>query len=473
MIPIEVRDRAKANLAKRHLYDFCKLMFPKFFIADRQYLKEICYKIEDYINNSSKHFLILNAPPRFGKSITAQCTSCWLFGKNPSCRIMTGSYNERLASVFSKNVRNIIQTEKVDKNIVYSDIFPDTKVKYGEAAAQMWSIDGQGQTSYLATSPNGTATGFGCEYLIVDDLIKNAEEAYNENALDDMYSWFVNTMLSRLEGQRKCIIIMTRWAENDLAGRILKAFSDECELITYKAQLDDGTMLCPSILDEHSFNFLKQEMNEDILQANYNQQPIDVGGRLYNEFKIWEERPDGVVKNFTDTADTGSDYLCSINYIVYENEAYITDLVFTDKPMEYTEQAVSDLLFRDSVNESVIESNNGGRGFARNVERLLKETHNTNKTVISSQPQTHNKESRILASSAWVQNHVYMPKGWRNRFPEFYQQVMSYQRKGKNAHDDSVDVLASIFESVTNDRKMQFFSDYGEVGQDRVFQLLD
>ena len=140
--------------------------------------------------------------------------------------------------------------------------------------------------------------------------------------------------------------------------------------------------------------------------------------------------------------------------------------------METTEPAVADLLFRDEVNEAVIESNNGGRGFARNVERLLKEKHNTNKTIITSQPQTHNKESRILASSAWVQNHVYMPFGWKNRFPKFYQQVMSYQRKGKNAHDDSVDVLAAIYESITNDRKIQIFTDESN-GRNRVYQLLD
>lgn len=472
-IPEYVQLRAKRQLAKRHLYDFCCLMFPKFYQKDRTYLKDMCYKIENFIMNSDKHFLIINAPPRHGKSITAQCASAWLFGRNPEYRIMTGSYNERLASIFSRNVRNMIQTVKIGDNIVYSDIFPETRVKFGEASAQMWSIDGQSQVSYLATSPNGSSTGFGCECLFCDDLIRSAEEAYNENALEDTYSWFINTMLSRLEGKRKCIIIMTRWAEKDLAGRIINAFKDDLELITYKAQNDDGTMLCDSILDAKSYEFLKQEMNEDILQANYNQKPIDIGGRLYNDFKVWEERPDGVIKNYTDTADTGSDFLCSIDYIVYENEAYITDLVFTDEAMETTERAVADLYFRDNVSEATIESNNGGRGFARNVERLLKETHNTNKTIISTKAQTHNKESRILASSAWVQNHVYMPFGWKNRFPKFYQQVMSYQRKGKNAHDDSVDVLAAIYEDITDNRRVQIFTNDDYNGQDRIYQLLN
>lgn len=438
----------KLERARLSFWYFCQLMHPNFFKSEREYLHDMADKIEEFVEKSPKHFLVINAPPRHGKSLTAGDLTGWLFGREPSTRIMTASYNERLASIFSRSVRNMIQTEKVGDHIVYSDVF-DTEVKYGEAAAQMWTIEGQTQVSYLATSPGGTATGFGCDYLICDDLVRSAEEAYNENALDDTWSWFTNTMLSRLEGRRKAIIIMTRWGEKDLAGRIIDAFGDDVELIAYRAQKEDGTMLCDEILSAKDYEFLKQEMNVDIVEANYNQKPIDVTGRLYGEFKEWEDLPKGEMFNYTDTADTGTDFLCSINYTVYENEAYITNLVFTDAPMERTESEVADLLFTGEVSKAVIESNNGGRGFARNVERLIKETFKSNKTVITSQTQTHNKESRILASSAWVQNHVYMPKGWRTRFPEFYKQVMSYQRKGKNAHDDSVDVLAAIYESIT------------------------
>ena len=222
---------------------------------------------------------------------------------------MTASYNERLASTFSKNVRNIIQTKKVGERVVYSDIFPGVSVQYGDASAQMWTLEGQNQTSYLATSPNGTATGFGCNFLICDDLIKNAIEAYNENVLNDIWSWFTDTMLSRLEGQKKVIVIMTRWAKGDLAGRILEAFPDEVELITYQACNDQGIMLCDDILNTKDYNFLKREMSLDIFEANYNQKPIDIKGRLYSEFKEWEKKPEGEVKNYTDTADTGSDFL--------------------------------------------------------------------------------------------------------------------------------------------------------------------
>jgi len=463
---------AKMELARRHLYDFCQVLFPTFYKDERSYLKEFCESVENFINDKDKRFLIINMPPRHGKSLTDQCLTAWLLGRDPTCRVMTASYNEDVASVFSKNVRNTIQTEKIGERVVFFDMFPKTKVKYGDASAKKWTIDGQSQTSYLATSPNGTATGFGCDYLICDDLIKSAEEAYNETALDNTYQWFVNTMLSRLEGQKKCIIVMTRWSSRDLAGRIMEAFPDECEIIKYHVQNDKGEMLCEDILNEKDMNLIKREMNVDIFEANYNQTPIDVKGRLYQEFKEWEKLPSGKIINFTDTADTGSDFLCSINGVVFEKEFYISDLVFSDEAMEVTEPKVAELLFSGAVNVSRIESNNGGRGFARNVQRLMNERYGSNRTQIESVPQTHNKESRILASSAWVQNHIYMPPNWRTRFPEFYKQVMSYQRKGKNAHDDALDVLASIYEFVCgDDRRPTWASSNEEPRLDRAISF--
>lgn len=446
-------------LSHNNLWYFCNALYPTFYTPDRNYLVDLCDRIEKFVERSPKRFLVINAPPRHGKSLTAQCLTAWLFGRNPQNRVMTASYNEEVASVFSRMVRDMISTEPMGDRIVYNHIFPKTKIKYGDAAAKRWKLEKQTQYAYLATSPNGTATGFGCDFLICDDLIKNAEEAYNETALDATWSWFTNTMPSRLEGKRKTIIIMTRWADGDLAGRVISGFGDQVEVITYKAQEEDGTMLCEDILDVSSYEIIKQEMNPDIVEANYNQTPIDIKGRLYSEFKIWEEKPKmPVIYNYTDTADTGTDFLVSVVYGVYEHEAYILDLICTDEPMEVTEPATAKLLTVNEVNKAVIESNNGGRGFARNLSRQLTDLGNY-KTQVTDKAQIHNKESRILASSAWVQNHVYMPLNWKNKYPEFYRQVMNYQRKGKNAHDDAVDVLAAIYETVANTPKTKIYTD--------------
>lgn len=453
---------AKIELARRHFYDYCQIKLPNFYKPERIFLKELANGLENFFFKSDRTILLVEAPPRHGKSLTGQSFTEWLFGKfGPDMSIMTGSYNETLSTIFARGVRNTIQTIKADPNIpVYSDIFSKTKVKHGEASQSMWSLDGSSVVNYLATSPGGTATGIGAKLVIIDDVIKNAEEAYNERVLESHWEWFNNTVMQRLEGDYKIIVIMTRWAERDLAGRLRESRPDDLEILTFKAVQGDGSMLCPEILNRVKFEAKTRDMNPDIVEANYNQKPIDVKGRLYQGFKEWERLPSsGRVLNFTDTADTGADFLCSINGIEFDKEFYITDLVFTDEAMEITEPAVAHLLFSGGVNIAKIESNNGGRGFARNVERIIREKFGSNKTVIESIPQTKNKESRILASSAWVQNHIYMPPGWKTRFPEFYKQVMNYQKKGKNAHDDAPDVLASIYENIDNDRRPQWLSD--------------
>lgn len=451
-----VRRQAKIELSRRHFYDYCQLKYPRHYKDDRPYLKDVCERVQAFGEQNEKRFLIINMPPRHYKSFTAGNFVEWKFGADPSRKVMTGSYNETLSTTFARKVRDTIDETPSDGVLVYRDIFPDTRVKYGQASASKWALEGSSQDNYLATSPSGTATGFGANDIVIDDIIKNAEEAYSELVLEKHWSWLTNTMLSRTEGDDwKVYVFMTRWAEGDLAGRIIDAFPDEVEVITYKAVQDDGTMLCDSVLTRRDFELKTQEMNPDIVEANYNQQPIDVKGRLYEDFTVYESLPAGQHKrwNFTDTADTGSDFLCSVDYIEHEGDVFVTDVVISDESMEKTEPLVAAMLDADQVHEATIESNNGGRGFARNIERLLQETHGNRKCVIKWVAQTSNKEARILASSAWVNKHILMPYNWKHKYPEFYKQLMKYQKKGKNAHDDAPDVLAAIYERVANPSK--------------------
>ena len=461
MIPEYVKEMAKIELARRNLYDYCKLRHPNFYKKDRTYLKDMCYKIQEFLKQNDKKFLVINLPPRHGKSFTSKNTVEWLFGENPKLRVMTGSYNETLSGQFAKQVRDTIQTIKVDDNLVYNDIFPNTKIKYGEASASMWSLEKSDQKNYLATSPTGTATGFGAEILIVDDLIKNSEEAYNELTLDKQWEWFNNTMLSRLEGNWKVIIIMTRWATNDLAGKVIETFGDLVEVIKYRAVQEDGSMLCEEILSKEDFEIKTQEMNEDIVQANYNQEPIDIKGRLYDDLKEWNELPKySKVYSYTDTADKGTDYLVTIPYITFNGDVYVLDIQYDDRPMEITEEECTDIIIKNEVNEAYIESNNGGRGFSRNIDRKLKEK-GYYKCVIQPFTQTGNKEARILTSSSWVCNHVFFPPNWKNKYKEAYKSLNTFQKKGKNKHDDIEDVLAGIYERVANKPRL-------EVGYNRI-----
>lgn len=444
------------ELARREFFFYCRLKAPDFYKPERRYLKDMCDALQAFYEGDDE-VLVINEPPRHGKSRTACMFVEWVLGKNPKEKIMTGSYNETLSTVFSKNVRNSISEVKADaERVVYADVFPATRIKKGDGAMNLWSLEG-GHSNYLATSPTGTATGFGCSLLLIDDIIKNAEEAYNENVKENYWAWFANTMLSRLEEGGKIIVIMTRWATDDLAGRVLEEFKDRrIRHISMKALQDDGTMLCDEVLSRKSYDDKVRAMGADIASANYQQEPIDIKGRLYSGFKTYADVPRNgagqplftMVKNYTDTADTGEDYLCSINYGVYNHEAYVLNVLYTKEPMEVTEPATARMLADDRANVADIESNSGGRGFARSVERHLRETHAGNQTVIRPFHQSRNKAARILSNATWCMEHIYFPANWRDRWPEFYDALMKYQREGKNKHDDAPDALTGIAEKI-------------------------
>lgn len=458
MIPEYIRLEARKELARRSIWEYSKLRYPEFYKENRKYLKTICDEIQTFVEQNDKRFLVINMPPRHGKSFTVKNSVEWLFGHNPKLKIITGSYNEILSGIFATQVRNTIQEEKTDNRIVYSDIFPNTKIKYGEASAKLWALEGQEEKSYLATSPTGTSTGLGADIVIIDDLIKNAEEAYNELTLEKHWSWFTNTILSRLEGNDwKVIIVMTRWSENDLAGELLQSeYKDLVKQISFPVIQEDGSMLCDEIMNRETYELKIKEMNPDIAEANYNQKLIDTKNRLYGEFKVWQELPKYNKKcNYTDTADTGTDYLCSINYIEYEKEVYITEILFTQESMDITEEKCADLLYLNDVNEAIFESNNGGRYFSKKVGDRIKQKYNSNKCVIRSKVQRKNKESRILANATWVNEHIYMPFNWQHKYPEFYKHIKNFMKKGKNEHDDGADVLTAIAEQINQKPTIQ------------------
>jgi predicted phage terminase large subunit-like protein len=450
MIPIEVQYQARYALSRRYFWDYCKETAEDFYKEDRTFLKEFCQALQDFFYGDSK-IMVINMPPRHGKSRTIGKFTEWLFGNDNRLKVMTGSYNEKLSSTFAKHVRDTI----LEADGEYSKIFPYTNIKPGEATMNKWALNNNPEANYLATSPTGTATGFGCNLMIIDDTIRDVKEAYNENYLNDIIDWFNNTMLSRTEVGFKIIVVMTRWSKKDLAGYILENYENVVH-ISYKAVQEDGSMLCEEILSREDYDFKTKNMNKDIVFANYQQETIDIKGRLYSKFLTYRERPTfKYIMNYTDTADEGSDYLCSINYGVdFQGIKYVLDILYTKEPMEKTEPATADLLTKDKVGYAKIESNNGGRGFARAVQRLLKEKKNRH-TRVDWFHQSENKKSRIFSNATGVMNDVIFPEGWENRWPEFYKSMTEYQKEGKNAHDDAQDTVTGVYEN-SSPNTMQF-----------------
>lgn len=481
----------KYRKAEADLWEYNKLINPKFFKETRPHLKVLAAVLQaiwehriikrpgdnewriiaaeekERLDQQGAEYescrcLVIDIPPRHGKSYTLSQFCDWVFGKNQEEKIIAVTYNEILAGRFSVNVRDGIEATKADKSFtVFNDIFPDVHIKYGDSAKQMWSLEGQ-FFSYLGTGFGGTITGVGCSIGIIDDPIKTHLEAFNDDFLDSQYQWYTDTFLSRLEEDAIQIINMTRWNSRDMAGRVLaEEDGGDWYVLKMKSCLNEATheMLCPELFSWKSYLKKKAKMTLAIFMANYQQDPVDLVNALYKDFKEYDSLPmddEGnslleEIKSYCDTADEGNDFLCNIVYGVYNLEAYVLGIIYTDKDMSVTEDEVAAEYYRLHVSWADIESNNGGRGFARAVERILKEKYNSNFTHIEKFFQGANKVARIKSNATWVQEHIYYPRGWKNRWPEYYLAMKSYQANGNKGHDDAPDCTTGIAEKMGNE----------------------
>lgn len=447
---------------------FCKVLHPDFFKESRPYLKEIAYTLQAFYEGKiDKQILLINMPPRHGKTFIVMLFVCWMFGREKLVhdrylKIITGSYNENMSKLFSANTRNEIMFQNDNiKQFGFHEIFPDVAVKKGDSAKGFWSLEGSPEKNYLASSQGGTATGIGANYMIMDDLIKDSLEAYNERVLEEIWEWYNNTMVSRLEDPRKQIIVMTRWSSEDLAGKLLEKRGEQVHQITYKAVQDDGSMLCEEILSYDDYMDITKEMGKEIAEANYQQEPIDGEDRLYTKFKTYNPADMPVftrICSYTDTADEGDDYLTSYIYgETFDNEAYILDVMYTQEHMEKTEKEAAKKFYNHGVNLAWIESNNGGKGWGRSVERILKEDYDSNHTVVRRFHQSKNKKARILSQSPWVLEHVYMPQNWMDRWPDLAMALLKFKRIGENIHDDAADAITGVSERCGRGNGMNVF----------------
>ena len=459
--------------ARKSFWEYCKLRNPKFFRDDRTYLRDLANDLHALydgrlINPDTgepyKKFM-MNLPPRHGKSYILTLFCQWLLGKSNENRIISVSYNETLAGRFARNVRDDIDATKVDPRLViFSDIFPATRIKQGDASTQLWSLEGQ-FSNYLATGFGGTITGVGCRIGIIDDPIKNDKEAFNDRVLDEQWAWYCDTFLSRIEEGGLQIVNMTRWSTRDLCGRLLQEDAGEWYVFRRPAYDEEsGEMLCEELLSKKSYFKKRALTSAAIADANYQQHPVDIKGKLYSSFATYKELPrksDGTlaferVISYTDTADTGSDKLCSIVAGQLAGQGFVLDIVYTDEPMEVTEPAVAEQLHDNHVNTAKIESNNGGRGFARTVERLLWDNHQDRSVAVEWFHQGENKQARILSGSSYVMRNLFYPEDWDRRWPEYYRDMNTYQRNGKNAHDDAPDATTGLAEMLQGDGQGDF-----------------
>lgn len=412
----------------------------------------------------------------------------WCFALNPRCRFLHLSYSDILVNDNSDTVRNIMSEE------LYKMLFPNSALASEKGSAKRWKTKAGGEL--YAVSTQGQVTGFGAGAvdeeidkmdggndifvfddhtnemlkmidaktnifqgaIMIDDPLK-ADDAASDLIRERINQRFENTIRNRVNSRRTpIIIIMQRLHEHDLCGYLQEIEPDTWTVLSLPVIQTD-----PETGEEHALWPMKhnleelyklREINPVVFETQYMQNPIPTEGLMYHEFRTYQniELPSGSKANqrwcYVDTADTGSDYLCAICFINTPEMLYVIDVLYTQLPMEKTEVMLAKMLTENSITECLIESNNGGRQFARNVKRITRATLHNFKTAINTFTQTKNKAARIFSNSALVNSDVAFPENWDKKWREFYNAITTYRKDNKRraAHDDAPDALTGVVE---------------------------
>lgn len=463
-----------------------KAQYHRSFIVAKHH-KRIIEVLQDVVDGKCKR-LIINIGPRYGKTeLVIKMFISWCFALNPKCRFLHLSYSDVLVYDNSETIRSAMQTD------LYKALFPNSALASEKGSAKRWKTKAGGEL--YAVSTQGQVTGFGAGAvdeeiekmdggtniftfddhtnemlsmlgatsnifqgaIVIDDPIK-PEDAESDIVRERINLRFENTIRNRTNSRSTpIIIIMQRLHEHDLCGYLQEIEPDEWTVLSMPAiQTDaDGKeyALWPM---KHTLEELykMREINPLVFDTQYMQDPTPKEGLMYEGFKTYkpEELPVGnraLQKwNYTDTADTGADFLCSICFINTPEYIYVTDVLFTDAPMEVTEPKQANMLARNQTVDCLIESNNGGRGYSRNVKKILRADLHNFRCVVRTFTQSENKKTRIYTASAQVQNDILFPDGWDRKWPKFYQALMSYRKdnKRRGQHDDAPDCLTGVWE---------------------------
>jgi predicted phage terminase large subunit-like protein len=442
----------------------------------RTKIHEIYATVLDAFAKGEIKKLIISMPPQHGKSeIASRHLPAFILGLNPELKIIIGSYSQSQARKFGRDVHRIIASPK------YKYIFPNTRtanmVDRGYAAhADRLDIVGHEGSLSLAGRGSGI-TGDPCDIFIFDDLYKNLMEANSPIIRESVIDWYKAAAETRLHNDSRQLIVFTRWHQEDLVGffeskglvddlvdvsQIKKNNPERWLKLNLPAikegppfQLDPrepGTALWPA---RHSLARLvaKREQDQEVFDSLYQGNPRPSKGLLYEGgFQLYDTLPDAIIERwgYVDTADEGDDFLaagCAVSGV--NGGIYITDILYTQDGMETTEPLTADMFIRNATEDAYIESNAGGRAFARKVRDLVDER--AGMVRIHWFHQSKNKEARILTNAANVRQNVYFPREWKKLWPKFANDVLGAKKNIKaNTHDDALDFLTGLYEKWQN-----------------------
>lgn len=328
--------------ATDRLINFTEYTLPIYEPAEHH--KLIAAKLEA-VERGEIDRLMIFLPPRHGKSeLASRRFPAWCLGRNPFKSFIAASYNSDLANDFGREVRNIVASKE------YAAIF-NTTLAQDSKAANRWHTDNGGV--YVAAGVGTAVTGRGADILLIDDPVKDREEADSELRRQRVWEWYTSTAYTRLAPGGAIVLIQTRWHDDDLAGRLLEAQStggDQWDVLELPALSESEEALWPERYGIQALERIRSAIGPRDWSALYQQQPAPDEGVFFRRdwFKWYDEPPTHYyaygASDYAVTDDDG-DYTVHVVFGVDElQNVYILDLWRGQKTTDVWIDAFLDLV---------------------------------------------------------------------------------------------------------------------------------
>lgn len=445
-------------------WKFCQWWDQGFFKDEKFILKDLAKIYEDMMLFDKYKKVIVSIFPRAGKSYLTTLLCAWLFAMPNSTpygtksQIMRNSYDDDMAKKFSRDALSILANPK------YRLKFPQVRMSKKVKETLSWSLEGATEYSYTGAGLDSGITGKGVKSLrILDDPHKGYKEVLSDAMSTRSWQNYITTHLSRDDHASNCkdIIIGTRWGTSDIIGRVL-ATSEKGAWTEFVFPLldENDKSICEAMCSTEralEIKHIYQKSGEyHIFEAAYQGNPVEAEDILFPPKKLQYFKKKEIYKKevtervlFVDFADTGDDYLSAPVGYVIDGTVYIVSWLFTQSPVEITEESVTDLCKKYRVERCVIESNSGGRSFSKTIRENLQDTL----TVVDAKPATTNKETRILAKSPIIKTKFkFLVEEERdNDYNTAMKFLTKYNRKKTRQKDDAPDSLTGLADMITYD----------------------
>lgn len=437
------------RLSRLNFFEFC-LYYDKEFFLRREFLQKVAQVFEwvytEYLEGRPRRVSV-SMPPRAGKSYICSLFCAWWLGKLPELSVMRNTCTATLYMKFSYDVRKIVRSAK------YREIFPGSKLSRDKQNIAGWNLETAKQVSYFGAGVGGTIIGFGANIAITDDLYSGMVDAISHTYNDTVHAWKESDHDSRKERNCPEIYIGTRWTKNDVIGKALESGKidreQKIQAMVINPETGEYETFCDDVKTTEEYLAMKKDIEESIWEAEWMQEPIESKGLLFPKSGLhffdpkYVDFEDAECKFlYVDPANKGGDDLSAPHCYLIEDRIYIPNVIYNRDGTDLNGPRLIDKLVKTKTPFCQIEGNFGWALFAKEIRSKVQEKFDDCEIRILNN--TLNKETRILAMSAFIKNHFYFDMNYESdpEYRSFIRNLTGYLKEGKSQHDDAPDSLA-------------------------------